>query len=92
MLQFVQFSAGVFLNIKVIKIIFTLIKLGLNETFNNIETPFNTSKETYDNKQKIFFFLLIQICHTQVVVASNVMMTTTIVTKEVACSGQKKTE
>ena len=50
MLQFVQFSAGVFLNIKVIKIIFTLIKLGLNKTFNNIETPFNTSKETYDNK------------------------------------------
>lgn len=58
MLQFVQFSAGVFLNNKVIKIIFILIKLGLNETFNNIETPFNTSKETYDNKQKIFFFLI----------------------------------
>ena len=50
MLQFVQFSAGVFLNNKVIKIIFILIKVGLNETFNNIETPFNTSKETYDNK------------------------------------------
>ena len=50
MLHFVQFSAGVFLNNKVIKITFILIKLGLNETFNNIETPFNTSKETYDNK------------------------------------------
>lgn len=55
MLQFVQFPAGVFLNNKVIKIVFILIKWGLNETFNNIETPFNTSKETYDDKQKIFF-------------------------------------